>query len=230
MDIFLRPLLAAGLALTLLPGCSGGTARSSLLHTPLGPDLQALWKAHGGLEKWGRFAGVSLDYQGTGVGALASAGKVSCKVIIDLEPPPSVTWNPEATEVAGEPQKELAASFLADLFHLPFALNQPGWKFRRAMVLPNTNTSSVEFEASRPTGANQTGPFFFRFSQIQDGLPSVHYFCRNALLGEGVYRVDFHDYKLIQGVPGGHHQETLFNFRIWKFSCCHQGGTFPPTA
>ena len=49
------------LALAFFTGCSGGQARSSLLKTPLGPDLEALWNAHGGLAQWESFAGVSLE-------------------------------------------------------------------------------------------------------------------------------------------------------------------------
>lgn len=193
-------LLISGLALAFFTGCSGGQARSSLLKTPLGPDLEALWNAHGGLAQWESFAGVSLDYEGTGMGALASAGKVSCKVIIDFGPPPSVDWVPGQSTVPTGPEKELPSLFLANMFHLPFLLNNPGWKFRRAMVLRATNKPTVEFEASRPGDGHEIGPYYLSYTNPRGGLRSVHYFCRSSALGEGVYRVDYHDYKFVQGV------------------------------
>ncbi len=200
MNDLLNKLLLPGLAMILLSGCGGGPARSSLLQTPLGPDLEALWDAHGGLSSWSRFAGASLDYEGTGAGPLASAGSISSRVIIEFGSPGAITWLAKEDAVAGGAGGRLATSSLSSLFHLPFELNQPGWKLRRAMVLQATDKPFVEFEASQPGGARKMGPFFFRFNKLRGGLPSVHYIFRGASPGNGVYRVEFQDYTLIQGI------------------------------
>lgn len=184
----------------LLSGCGGRPGRSSLLQTPLGPDLEALWKAHGGLSNWSRFAGASLDYDGSGAGPLASAGSISSRAIIEFGSPGSITWLSKEGPVGERAGADLASSSLGSLFHLPFKLNQPGWKLRRAMVLQATDKPFVEFEASQPGGARKMGPFFFRFNELQGGLPGVHYIFRGDTPGAGVYRVEFLDYKLIQGV------------------------------
>ena len=199
MDDLLKNLLIPLFAMILLAACGGGQSRSSLLQTPLGPDLEELWDAHGGLANWSRFAGASLDYHGIGAGPLAPAENFSGKVLIEFGSPGSITWLPREDGPAGAPGRSLAASSLANLFHLPFHLNQPGWKLRRAMVLRATDKPLVEFEASQP-GGGLMGPFFFRFKQTRAGLPSVHYIFRGTTPATGVYRVEFQDYKLIQGV------------------------------
>ncbi len=196
----LKRLLIAVFALVSSGGCGGGQSRSTLLRTPLGPDLKALWDAHGGLPQWEKFAGATLDYEGSGAGRLASVGKVSCKAIIEFGSSPSVVLLQEPATAAEEPGGKLAASFLASLFHLPFGLKNPGWKFRRAMILRATTNPGVEFETSRSGGGHEIGPFFFRYTQLENGLPSVYYFCRDPALGGGVYRVDFHAYKSVQGI------------------------------
>lgn len=216
----LKRLLIPGLALVFFQGCGGGQGRSTLLHSPLGPELKALWDVHGGLPQWENFAGASLDYEGSGSGKLAPAGKVSCRVIIEFGPPPSVFLLQEQSAAPSGRGEKLATSFLENLFHLPFALNDPGWKFRRAMVLQAGNEPIVEFEATQPGSAHEIGPFLFRYPQLTGGLPGAHYFSRNPTLGSGVYRVEFHGYKMTQGI--------LASTTRKHFAISHTGNTFPP--
>ncbi len=196
----LNKLLISTLLIAPLAGCSGNSARSSLLHSPLGPELKALWDAHGGLASWGPFSGATFDYQATGAGPMASAGSISAAAVIRFDPPGLVNWRP-GNEPAPESGRAFAATSLTSLFHLPFDLDRPGWKFRRAMVLvPSADKPPVEFEASRPGRGKQMGPFLFKFHETRRGLARVHYYFRGEPPGNGVYRVEFLDYQLIQGV------------------------------
>lgn len=209
-NISMRPLFSIFL-LSILSGCAGGKANSSLLETSLGPTLNRMWDAHGGLNQWKRFGGASFSYEAVVDGTRTEISQV----LIKFADPLTVWCRQDAAGPwvntsdglpvppgnSSDPGLELSVLSLASLFHLPFLLDSHGWVLRQAMQVRPAKTE-IEFEASRRKGSRAFGPFLLRLPAGQHPglLSKIHYFCRHPLLGEGVYRAEFLKYGTFQGI------------------------------
>ena len=209
-SIYMRVFLAI-CALSLMSGCAIGKPNSALLETSLGPTLDGMWKAHGGMSQWKRFGGVQFAYEAvirkTPVAIPRILIEFSSPLTIWRKPDPAGPWISGTEDLPVRPDGSLVPAYelsllsLDCLFHLPFFLDNPGWVLRQAMKV-NPADALVEFEASRPGGNQAIGPFLFRFraEKPPGRLSRAHYFCRHPFPGEGVYRVEFDKYRTFQGI------------------------------
>lgn len=193
-----------------LVGCGAVERPSPLLNTSLGPTLEELWGRHGGLASWKKYAGARFDYLAdiNGVNiqvpGLLFVYKPSMGIWLQAEsdtswsrhkPESNITPNSSEFKKA-EHLAMLTASFL---FHLPFSIEGREWSLRRALS-PGKNNSKVQFEASHRALVPRMGPFLIRPEPDSNGLDEAHYLCRHPGLPYGAYRVEFHEYQVIQGI------------------------------
>jgi hypothetical protein len=154
--------LAAACAIAFLaPACGGREPKARdgaalLLETSVGPALDALWKAHGGLDAWRRVGEVRFEYEAeistpreglpedtVRVGPAAVRfvpGDWEAVEVDDGSGPRSVPVFPRGDDgVSVDPeapvsgQDELFRSIRV-LVQFPFALADPVWEFRRQLV------------------------------------------------------------------------------------------------
>ncbi|MBI4582430.1 MAG: hypothetical protein HY717_00155 [Planctomycetes bacterium] len=154
----MRRLLLSILWLTglWLTGCSSWLSPapkpSGLLDTPLGPVLEPLWRAHGGLEAWRRYGRVRFQFAVSG--APVAGLEQSREMAFPLGAWDELKLGKKGEErsfdlrgwSAGEGEDEDSAKpsdhsreggmdyFLRSarfFFHLPFFLSLPGWEFRQ---------------------------------------------------------------------------------------------------
>ncbi len=201
-------LLLIGMIIESAPGCSTSQrSTNALSSTSLGPLLEAMWRAHGGLDNWRRVERVRLK--------LGLEGEPR-----DIEVPPlKLEFKSRGCEellvedeggirrlaLRSKDRKEGALDYqlrtVRALFHLPFAFAEPGWEFRIDVF---------------PRDQVEAGPVGFWALPIDLPSPHVGYHItvdpRSRRLGTVVYQVahpwrrgrlfqvDFRRYRWIDGI------------------------------
>ena len=204
-------------------GCAGTNGTSPLLRTSLGPSLEGMWEAHGGLSSWRKFSGATFQYRAV----IQDEIILLPQVLIDFRAPgsawyrhgPDGPWEHHTISLSSQDgatpaglRQDLALGSLPDLFHLPFTLSGNHWTFRRSIHAASIS-KQVEFEATRKEAASGIGPFFIRDNMKDSnsrGLQSAHYLCRHPGLQKGAYRVDFGDYIEREGILISTRREHYF--------------------
>jgi hypothetical protein len=216
---------AAALALALgagsaLLGCSGvspagGGAPAAQLPA-LGPRLDALWRAHGGLAAWSRWHSARLRLRAEGDGGLVESWPQELRFALRdwsavLYGRPGAERSggsgaPEVVDLAAPPQAgdgdalDFHLRTARFLLFLPFALIQPEWRACQDVHFARRTGTPNGFWAICEGLASPHSDYFMVVDPETGLLKTVYYQIRHPYLCGNTYAVDYRAYRRIGGL------------------------------
>lgn len=207
LGLLCLPWLVTGLVSCRLfssPGPSG------IGGTTVGPALEKIWEAHGGLEAWRRH------------------GRVRARLVVEGDPPGRTTeksiqfcmedWHRMTVrDVRGERDFDLGNNVLhVDVrsslsvkdyhlrsarffFHLPFALSHPGWEFK-IDVIGGSKTMPGYFWAIPESMPSPHMGYYVKVNPETGLLDHVVYQVKHPRFASRIFMVEFADYRWINGI------------------------------
>src|SRR5262245_39056114 len=148
------PFRAAALLLcAALAACAAPGGRPALLSSPMGPALEAMWEAAGGMEEWRRYETVGFTYEaslGPAAARLGTPPAGEARGPVRLGPERITfgirdwstigighgddSWDLALDSPPDRDVRDLALRGVRFLFCFPFVLGEPVWEFRRDII------------------------------------------------------------------------------------------------
>lgn len=192
-----------------IPGCSTSPPTPNpFLETPLGPTLDLLWRAHGGLEVWNRWDSVEVTMVIEGDPPhlplppervrfrlrewdTLVVGREEGRSVLDLSREP----DPGDEGSALDYHLRSTRMFL----HLPFSISQPGWQFRRDLIAGDDPEDPIGFWAL-PDGIPSPHVGYYVVPDDSGLLKVVYYQVDHPHFAGRVFAAEFRHYARIGGV------------------------------